>query len=673
MKTLLFLIIAFLFLTGSLSAQDNKASVALAAAIYQEEVTGNLDKAVELYLDILKKYPNDRPVAARTLYHLGLVNEKTGKQKASEYFTRLVNTYPDQKEVVALAKEKLAELGGQGVTKGSGGLLTRRVLTDASGVRGILTTDGKFIRGLDWETGDVIQVDVEGGQTSRITNKGLRTERLYYVEGYAFSRDGKQIAFDRYTTEGKPQLLIRNLDGTALRTIYDESSTIPFDWSPDAGSILALRGIIPDNEKELVLISTKDSSVRVLKKVESGPYVLTRASFSPDGRSIAFSLVNDGNPPQSEMYIMTTDGYNEVVVARHPAEDELLAWTPDGKSLLFLSDRSGTWDIWSIRIIEGKQQGDPQLLKKDFGKGSKFLGFTPDGSLYYKTLTPLGHLYFGEVDLETGKVLVPPAQITTRFNGPPSRINWSPDGRRLLYVSGGFEIDHGNNNLTIRSNETGEEHFLSTRLLKIWDIYWAPDSRSILAWGMTVNENALFRIETETGEITKLANGRWAPRLSTDGKTMVYMGNGGITKRNLYTGEESVGVKVGTKVLDNYDDLSPDCQKAAFQENGTIYTVSLNGGEPHNLFPGLTNYYVLRWTRDGSFIIAQALDNISGFYAATSEIWRIPVQGGTPLKLDLAIPRMEDFALHPDNRHFAYSVNDGTREELWVMENFIPK
>ena len=370
---------------------------------------------------------------------------------------------------------------------------------------------------------------------------------------------------------------------------------------------------------------------------------------------------------------MTTDGYNEVVVARHPAEDELLAWTPDGKSLLFLSDRSGTWDIWSIRIIEGKQQGDPQLLKKDFGKGSKFLGFTPDGSLYYKTLTPLGHLYFGEVDLETGKVLVPPAQITTRFNGPPSRINWSPDGRRLLYVSGGFEIDHGNNNLTIRSNETGEEHFLSTRLLKIWDIYWAPDSRSILAWGMTVKENALFRIETETGEITKLANGRWAPRLSTDGKTMVYMGNGGITIRNLYTGEESVGVKVGTKVLDNYDDLSPDCQKAAFQENGTIYTVSLNGGEPHNLFPGLTNYYVLRWTRDGSFIIAQALDNISGFYAGTSEIWRIPVQGGTPLKLDLAIPRMEDFALHPDNRHFAYSVNDGTREELWVMENFIPK
>ena len=37
---------------------------------------------------------------------------------------------------------------------------------------------------------------------------------------------------------------------------------------------------------ELVLISTKDSTVRVLKKIESGPYVLTRASFSPDGRRV---------------------------------------------------------------------------------------------------------------------------------------------------------------------------------------------------------------------------------------------------------------------------------------------------------------------------------------------------------------------------------------------------
>jgi hypothetical protein len=54
-----------------------------------------------------------------------------------------------------------------------------------------------------------------------------------------------------------------------------------------------------------------------------------------------------------------------------------------------------------------------------------------------------------------------------------------------------------------------------------------------------------------------------------------------------------------------------------------------------------------------------------------SEIWRIPAQGGTPLKLDLSVSKMEFFTLHPDNRRFAFSVNEGFKSELWVLENFL--
>jgi len=667
-------ILAILLMTGALAIgigsgqQKDRAEVDLQAAIRMETVEGDLKGAIEQYKKIAAQPGAGRATVATALLRMGQCYEKLGNAEARTAYERVVSDFADQAEQVKQARVRLAALGGP---EGAGGLVARRVLTDASGVRGVLTADGKYIRYMDWGTGDVVQFEVASGQTSRITNRGPWGERENYVEGQAFSRDGKQIAYDRFTKDGSPQLRIRNLDGSGLRTLYSESASQAFDWSPDAGSILALRSV-SSKGIELVLISTVDGSVRILRSIASASYMLTRASFSPDGRSVAFSLVNEGNPPHGDVFLMTVDGRNEVVVAGHPAEDELLAWTPDGGSLLFLSDRSGTWDIWTVHVTGGKQQGEPALLKKDFGRDSNFLGFAPDGSLYYKTATPLGHLYYGEVDLETGQVLVPPATVMTRYNGPPSRSTWSPDGRSLLYISCGREIGPGNNNLTIRSTATGEERFLSTRLRNIWDIYWAPDSRTVLAWGMTVKENALFRIDTETSEITKLADGRWAPRLSPDGKTLVYMGKGGIIKRNLDTGEESVGVKVGTEVLNSFDDLSPDGQEAAFQENGTIYTVSLKGGEPRKLFSGLTHYYILRWTRDGRYIIAQAIDEKTGRFLQISEIWRIPAQGGTPLKLDLSVSKMEFFTLHPDNRHFAFSVNEGSKSELWVLENFLP-
>jgi Tol biopolymer transport system component len=365
---------------------------------------------------------------------------------------------------------------------------------------------------------------------------------------------------------------------------------------------------------------------------------------------------------------MTADGRNEVVVAGHPAEDKLLGWTPDGRSLVFLSDRSGTWDMWTVHVTGGKQQGEPELLKKDFGyHAAEVLGFAPDGSFYYKTVTRSGGLYNGEVDLETGKVLVPPAPVTTRYTGPLFLLTWSPDGRNLAYLSAWGSMNGGENMVAIRSAATGEERFLSPRLRYVRDISWAPDGRSVIALGPA----GVIRIDTETSGITKLAGGGWWwPLLCPDGKTLVFVTDllvtdSGLTirKRNLDTGEESEVVKVGSMP---YYDLSPDGREVVFQLDDAVKTVSLNGGEPRELFRGLAKGYRLQWTRDGRYIIAQAIGT------ARSKIWRVPAQGGTPLKLDLSVPKLGAFALHPDNRRFAFSVNEELKSELWVLENFLP-
>jgi Tol biopolymer transport system component len=650
--------------------KDNKAEVALQAAIKTETVDGNLKGAIEQYKKIVSSYGNNHAVAAKALVRMGQCYEKLGEAQAKEAraaYERVVRDYADQAEIVAQARVRLAALGGPG---GAGGLVARRVLTDASGVDGVLTPDGKYIRYMDQGTGDVVQFEVASGQRSRITYRGPLSETEHPVEFHVFSRDGKQIAYNSVVpTDAKDfvyPLQIRNLDGSGLCTLYSEKDYVqPLDWSPDAGSILALR--IGDKANELTLISTADGSERLLR-FTSGLYSLQRARFSPDGRFVAFSMVREGSPPHGDVFLMTADGRNEVVVAGHPAEDRLLAWTPDGRSLVFLSDRSGTWDIWTVHITGGKQQGEPELLKKDFGRPSSVLGFAPDGSLYYRTATPLGRLYYGAVDLETGKVLEPPAPVTTRYTGPPEQPTWSPDGSNLLYKSGPGTTGPVNNILTIRSAATGEERFLSPRLRYVEQISWAPDGRSVIAVGLTETGSGIFRIDTETSGITKLAGGNhFAPHLCPDGKTLVFIKVGPIiTKRNLDTGEESEVVKIAPTILGW--DLSPDGQEVVFQVDHVVKTVSLNGGEPRELFRGLAKgtdgwwEYDLKWTRDGRYIIARA----------GSEIWRVPVQGGTPLKLDLSVPKMASFALHPDNRRFAFSVNEGSKEELWVLESFLP-
>jgi len=642
-------------------AKDNKAEVALQAAIKTETVDGNLNSAIEQYKKIVALPGAGRATVATALLRMGQCHEKLGNAEARTAYERVVRDFADQAEIVAQARVRLAVLGGPG---GAGGLVTRRVLADASGVGEVLTADGKYIRDIDRNTGDLVQFEVAGGQMSRITNRGPAHEAGDVYEYQAFSRDGKQIAYCSYTKDWVPQLRIRNLDGSGLRTLYSEkgvANIMPVDWSPDAGSILASREL--NKVSELTLISTADGSVRVLRSIASAWSMLKSASFSPDGRFVAFSFVREGSPPHGDVFLMTADGRNEVVVAGHPAEDRLLGWTPDGRSLLFLSDRSGTWDIWSVHITGGKQQGEPELLKKDFGWDSYVLGLTPNGSLYYKTDTSLGRLYNGEVDLETGKVLVPPALVTTRYTGPPFMSTWSPDGRNLAYISRMGTIGPGNNILTIRSAATGEERFLSPRLRGVAMPSWAPDGRSVIAVGITESGSGIFRIDAETSEIARLADLGLAPHLCPDGKTLVFLGEGGIRKRNLDTGDESEVIKAGM-----FYDLSPDGREVVFQVDGAVKTVSLNGGEPRELFHGLAKSYALKWTRNGRYIIAQARGT------ASSEIWRVPAQGGTPLKLDISVPKMDDFsfALHPDNRRFAFTVNEGSKSELWVMENFLP-
>ncbi len=544
------------------------------------------------------------------------------------------------------------------------GPITRRILEDATDIGDLLTADGKYIRSLDENTGDILQFEISSGDTTRINNKSKWDEKEKSFQDVVFSHDGKQIVynievFDKETKCWGYPLQIRNLDGSNLRTLYTEKGSYylrPLDWSPDGSSVLVF--LSHKNKIELAQISIADSSLHIIKNFSPGWQQFQIARFSPDGKFIAMNKIQGGNTPNSDLIIITADGRNEYVIAEHSAEDQLIAWTPDGRSLIFFSDRTGTWDIWITHITDGKQLGEPELLKKDFGWDTEVLGFVPDGSLFYKTPNSIGKLFTGSIDIETGKILTPPSQAATRYTSPPVQTIWSPDGKNLAYISRWNFMHPGNSRLTIRSEATGKERFLTPGLRFVNQISWAPDGKSIIALGLEETSQGIYQIDVETSEIKKLTDEGVAPRLCPDGKNLLFVKGGPIImKRNLETGETSEIVKIKGM---NYD-LSPDGSEIVFQVDSLVKIISINGCESREIF--LNSKVSPKWTKDGRFIIV----------GAKGSLWRIPAQGGTPLKLDLAFPKMQFLTFHPDNSRFAFCVTEESKSELWELKNFLPK
>ena len=70
-------------------------------------------------------------------------------------------------------------------------------------------------------------------------------------------------------------------------------------------------------------------------------------AWSPDGRSIAFVSMRDGNP---EIYVMDTSGGNQRRLTFSPAGDWRPAWLPNSTHLVFVSDRGGNNDIYRISV-----------------------------------------------------------------------------------------------------------------------------------------------------------------------------------------------------------------------------------------------------------------------------------------------------------------------------------
>lgn len=562
---------------------------------------------------------------------------------------------------------------------------------------GSVSPDGRFLSYVDWSTGDLAIHDLKTGEGRHLTNKGFWLDSSEFAVFSTISPCGTQVAYAWFNKDGFWELRVIGVDGSGPRVLYRNRELRwlgPKEWSPDGKQILATIWR-KDRSAQMALVSLDDGALRVLKTF-GWPHSGTM-SFSPDGRYIAYDYPPQEDSRGPDIFLLSIDGSREIALVQHPARDVLLGWAPDGKRILFASDRMGTVDAWAIQVAAGKLQGDPELVKTDIGPNVVALGFTRKGSYYYGVESWVNDVYVATLDPATDEFQN--SRKLVSHVAPDTSADWSPDGQYLVYVSPQGPPPPGSAVyswvLLIRSVETGKERQLPLRIRRFhaFQPRWSPDGHSLLAQGRNYKGRAgLYRIDAQTGEVTPIVQTRTAcppdciewPTGSPDGKFFFtrWTTKGPertIVVRNLETGGEKELQRVASPIGVGVLTVSPDSQWLAFLredlEKGTmaLKVMPTAGGESRELARVRPPQRIaaLAWMPDSRHIV----------YATRTtgeerkfELWQIATEGGQPQHLGLVMQGIRPYGLsiHPDGRRIAFTAGRPPREEVWVLENFLP-
>lgn len=311
-----------------------------------------------------------------TIFHF--IEERYGKEKVAEFITKLRIAGTVQSTIESSFGMKLEEFSDkwalqqrklyypdiasmQSVKEIARQLTKHDVDKNFYNYTPTLSPDGDVIAFLSDRDGyaDIFLMSATDGKIIRKLVSGEKTpdlEELHWLSpGMSWSPDGKKIVIAAKASDNDALMVIDVASGKIEKYKWNDlEGVFGGSFSPDGESI-AFSGI-RYGQSDVYVFNLKSGK---RYKVTNDIFSDSRPAFSPDGQWIAFVSDRgsaeipkervkkaDYDYSQDDIFIIRTDGTGLQRITTDPMNDDWPQWSPDGKKLIFTSDRNGVSNLY---------------------------------------------------------------------------------------------------------------------------------------------------------------------------------------------------------------------------------------------------------------------------------------------------------------------------------------
>jgi Tol biopolymer transport system component/serine/threonine protein kinase len=336
---------------------------------------------------------------------------------------------PDGKEIVfategvflPFGRGSISQLWAVSVSSGQ-----KRLITKGDAVQPAWSSDGNWIAywaiPLDSGQRDLWIINSHGGLPIQLTNDAaIDWNPVWSPDGHYlyFSSDrGGTMNLWRMAIDNTSGKIIGQPEGFTAPTEFGAHISVTHDGKKILYSAIEQRS----NIEKIGFDPERPALVPPVQMITRGTTPFTDFGLSPDGEWIAMRTVGK----QEDIYVIRSDGTALRKLTDDRFKDRGPRWLPDGKRIIFSSERSGRYDYWSIHP-DGS--GLQQITKTTGLSAATSAVLSPDGSRFGAFFQD-AHIFdlTGPLPVTKPQALPPPPVPGQQF--VPS--SWSPDGKKLV-------------------------------------------------------------------------------------------------------------------------------------------------------------------------------------------------------------------------------------------------